>query len=1093
MAGPLDSPVDEGAGAIAPQAAGPEAPHTGFIANAVAGYDAARAGAHSTRNGQNAFEARYYDQIVGALTAEGKQGSDLLEVRPGGIGYRGPANLPVNAYGVGQLPVPRSFRNPYSGSPTLGQDDNPLLRLYGQGDQREKQAIFDAIREVQKTKPNFLKGLSSPEEVAARADTDRKGRVAQADAVTSQAGTMGKIGGFIGGMVGSIASGDPENAVGMGMETAAGKTVARTIIKRGITEGAVNAGAGAAALPGVATDTRRLGGEMSTDDMATSVEDQFALGGVLGAAHASAPHVAAGIGQAVSTVAGKVAENLPPVIRDPLAAAAMRAGTIPARADVAEWRRLHSPYGVHDTATPDEKAAAHVVERDADIREASPLHPEADANNDHRLDAVAASLGVDLHPPQVPTPAPMAVPTVPDRTAGASMPRRPASFTEALGHAEGTGQNPHSSADGHFQFTQGTWLGDAKHPGYVQRVADTTGMSREQILALRHDLPTATKAEALFRQDNARYLRGKGLEDSPGNLSLAHFLGAPDAAKVLRADPNTPLKGLVDDKSYAANAHGPKDVFNKNQTAGDLVAWANKRIGTTIDHPAARGDAVAAFDPIDDRPNYAETPPYSLQNFKPDDLHVDAGIMQYKSGGDASGVTDALKGVDSWNPLLAGQVLVWEGADGRHVVVDGHQRTGLAKRLSGDDPSIEMPAVVIREADGISARDARVYGALRNISNGTGSIIDNARVLRDAPSGGDILPPNARNMREIGGLVALSHEAFGAVLNDVVDPHLAAEVGIHAAGRPETHVPLIDLLHKTKVSKQSEAQTIVRQALADGFGSASNEHQMSMFGETPAQSLYVPIARILDASRRQLGEEKRTFKVLSDKAGRIEGAGKNKLDRKANAGKVLSSEEAIAILNATANSHGPVRDALIAAARAELSGSRRADAVKGFLDALSGIDLHAAARGVEQGDALRGSPVEAGGQDHAAQTDSELSGSDGPSLFEQAVSAKEQSAPFSDPQGEGAKRQVDLLEHDLKAEADPNQADRQKQETALKAASPLQSVAEEQGTMGLGLFDVADQPTFRLSEEGDAAPLAKIMADSEADTLAAQAARDCLL
>jgi hypothetical protein len=1073
MPGPLDSPVDEGVGATLPTAAGPE-DHTGFIANIGAGYRAAKAGAHSTRNAQNGYETPYYDQIIKALAAEGKQGTDLLEVRPGGIGYKGPANLPVNAYGVGQLPVARPFRNPYSGTPTLGQDDNPLMRLYGQGDQREKQAIWDAVNEVRKTKPDFLKGFD-PNTLAQRAVTDRQQEAGAAEQVTSQAGTLGKIGGFIGGMVGSIASGDPENAVGMGMETAAGKTIARTVIKRGITEGASNALAGAAALPGITVDTRRMGGDMTSSDMLHSVGEQAALGFGMGVAHVVAPHIAGTAVKAAGSAVGTVAEHLPPAIRDPLAAAAMRAGTLDARADVAEWRRLHSPYGIHDTSTPDERAAANVVERDADIQEASPLHPEAAPNNDHRLDAVASALGVDLTPPQVPTPAPIATPTVPDRTQAATSPRRPASFVEAIHHAEGTARNPKSTAVGGGQFLDGTWLSIAP------RLTDTTGMSREAILALRGDRSLTDRATQLYAQDNGRYLRAHGLEDSPGNLSLAHFLGAGDARKVLKADPNASVHGIVREAAINAN----RSVL-EGKTAGQVIEWANRRIGVTVDHPPARADAVEHYDPIADG---IPAENVSYRAFTPDELHTDAPLMQYKSGGDAEGVTDALKGVEAWNPIMSQQILAYERLDGTHVVADGHQRTGLAKRLYADDPSIRLPALVVREADGITPEQVRTLAALRNIANGTGTLLDNAKVLRDSPSGARQLAPNGPNAQDIIGLSKLNHEAFGAAINGVIDPAIAAKVGLHSA--PESHMAMVDLLHRNRIHSPKEAANIVRQAAADGFGTAE-EHQMSMFGETPQQSLYVPIARILDAAGKKLRDEKRTFKVLAEKANRIEGAG-NKLDRRANEGKVVSSEEALAILNATAHRSGPVRDALIEAARAELSGSGRGPAVSAFLDKLSAIDLRSAARGLEQDGRSGAMDVQPGHEVATATPDSELSGSDGPSLFEQAVSVKERSAPFSDPNAEGAKGQVALLEHDLKVQADPNLAAREKQETKLKADSPMQANVDQEGTMGLSLFDVADQPTFRLDDEGEAQPLAKIMADAEADTVAAQAARDCLL
>jgi hypothetical protein len=774
------------------------------------------------------------------------------------------------------------------------------------------------------------------------------------------------------------------------------------------------------------------------------------------------------------------------------------------------------------------------MQRDIENREVSPFTPEAVNPHEDRLQAIANDLGVDLSAKAVPSPAPIQTPTVRDQSAGAE-PRRPASYEQALGQAEGTGKNPHSSAEGHFQFTDGTWL------EYAPRVTDTSGMSKAQILALRHDLPTATAAERLFRADNGRYLRDHGLEDSPGNLSLAHFLGKGDAAKVLKADPATPIERLVHPRSLAAN----RSVL-AGKSASEVIAWANKRIGATVDGPVARPDAVG------DEFDYADVPPYSTAILTPDQVRTDAPLMQYKSGGDENGVTNKLADVTAWNPIRSSEILVWEPNEGGYIVVDGHQRTGLAKRLYPDDPSIRLHSIVLKEADGITAPQARVIGALRNIALGTGSLEDNARVLRDVPDAAELLK-GAENKREIGGLANLNYEAFGAVLNNVIDPRIAAEIGIHAAHVPEAHMALVGLTKD--LSRPSEAGAVVRQALADGFG-APQEHQFSLLGDQPQQALYVPIARILAAAEKRLRDEKRTFKVLSEKAGTIEDAG-NVLDRSANESKVIGNDEALAILDRTAHSSGPVRDALIAAARAELSGARRADAVNQFLDALAGIDLRSAARGAaEHGEA--GERVGAEGSGSTPTTpDDELAGSNVP-LIDRAIAARDKAEPFSDPVGEAAKQQTALIEHDLLmdartdslkrtaswvirnketgevvmetfdrkkvdalntakyeavpigeylgsingrerasldlgAQTDPAIAERQRQEIELRAASPKRpGDIDAEGTMGLALFDVADQPTFRISDEGDAKPIHEIMQEAESDELAADALRNCL-
>src|SRR5581483_57279 len=124
----------------------------------------------------------------------------------------------------------------------------------------------------------------------------------------------------------------------------------------------------------------------------------------------------------------------------------------------------------------------------------------------------------------------------------------------------------------------------------------------------------------------------------------------------------------------------------------------------------------------------------------------------------------------------------------------------------------------------------------------------------------------------------------------------------------------------------------------------------------------------------------------------------------------------------------------------------------------------------------------------ATRDELEAAGQAGFDIFD-----SQQLRAFDDPAGPGAKAVADSAEHDLKAgldkaaSADPAIIDRQRQEADLKAKSPLQAKAEQDGTMGLGLFDKADEPTFRL-DDGDERPIADILKEIEADEAAIAAA-----
>lgn len=1049
--GVLGQSKDKGAAAVTPALQQP-VDKTGFFQNVRAGFNEAVAGPHSTQVGTAIYQRRAYDQITSALQAEGEQGEDHLDIL------------------VGHPAVKRPFRNPYVSSPwenLTNSNYNPITSLYAGGDRNEIGQIWGAVQRVRKRKPDFLKQF--PDEAALEAWTTRQRQadIARSEAVTSRASTMGSVGSFIGGAGGSVASLDPENAVGGGFATAAGKTFARTVIKRAVEGAGANAAASLVATPGHINDAQHLGQEMTPEDIAKQTGQAALIGTVFGGAHVLLPEVPGAVGRGVAAATDKAA-SIPPV-RDFLVARSIAAGTISDHTMLNQWMRTHNPDGIVDTSSPDERAAAHVVARDAATREMSPLHNDAAPQNDHRFDALAQSLGVDLEGPRLPTSAPVQTPTVADRSASASSPRRTATFSDAINRAEGSTRNPRSSADGYGNFIDSTWLSVAP------KVADTSGMTRAQILALRHDKDVAKRATDYYAAQNARQLHAQGLEDSPGNLSLAHFLGPDGASKLLKADPSTPVESLLPAKVIEAN----HEVL-RGKSASEVVAWAHKRIGASVDQPPARADAVAE--------PFEEDAPYTRETFTPDELQTDAALMQYKSGGDENGITGKLKDVEQWNPLMSSEVLAWEGLDGRRIVVDGHQRAGLAKRLAAEGQNIELPALVLKEREGITAAQARTLGALRNINLGTGSLLDNARVLRDVPHAAEIIR-SAEHRHEIEGLSRLSYEAFGAALNDVVDPRIASEVGKYAPD-PSTHMALIGMLAKERIHNPREAGHIVRQAVADGFGSA-DEQQLGMFGDTPQHSLYVPAARIVAAASKRLRDEKRTFSILSDRAGRIEQAG-NKLDRGANQSRALSAEEAIAILNATAHRAGPVRDSLLGAARAELSGVRRADAVDQFLNDLAGIDLQSAVAGAGE----RGAPVEPSGAegsgDAAEAPVGDVAGSNG-SLYDHALAARDAAERFSDPVGEGAKAQTALLEHDLRmdensptaGENSPTAENRQKQSAGENSPLSRENYSRPH------LFDLPETG-FRLSEEGEARTLKDILDEADADEAAAQAIRDCL-
>jgi hypothetical protein len=156
-------------------------------------------------------------------------------------------------------------------------------------------------------------------------------------------------------------------------------------------------------------------------------------------------------------------------------------------------------------------------------------------------------------------------------------------------NVEGTGQNPRSSAFGTGQFIKETWLATLyKHgPDELKAKIEPAGDGKfrvknaadaEQLYAMRADPTLGRAMTKALMTDNAAALRDAGLQPTPGNLYLAHFLGAGGATKVLKANPNTPVADLVGEKAVEAN---PSVLSGK--TAGTVAAWATGKMGGAQD------------------------------------------------------------------------------------------------------------------------------------------------------------------------------------------------------------------------------------------------------------------------------------------------------------------------------------------------------------------------------------------------------------------------------------------------------------------------------------------------------------------------------
>jgi len=388
-----------------------------------------------------------------------------------------------------------------------------------------------------------------------------------------------------------------------------------------------------------------------------------------------------------------------------------------------------------------------------------------------------------------------------------------------------------------------------------------------------------------------------------------------------------PLRPLTDDTpvDFTARIH---------ETAFD-TARAQHEAGMPVDvAPIVRG--IEPEDPVNDALVRMDDPAELLE-VDPRTVEIDPPTFQYKSGTDADGVNDALKGVKRFNRLQAGISLIWERSDGTRFVADGHQRRNLALRMldaGQPEDEVKLNGFIVRESDGVTSADARQMAAIKNLGSGNGSALDAAKVLREVgPMGRAMLPelpPNSALVRQAHGLAKLGDDQFMQVVNDAIPQSYGAIVGA-ATLDPKLQQAMIEVLRKTKPANQTQARSIVDQVKTAGVEVRTTE---DLFGSnTITESLYLERAQVLDSALREARKDKAVFGRLVSEEGRIEQAGQNMLDTATNMQRVQEARDATAKISKLANAKGPVSEALTEAARAVKGGAKPGAAASDFLTA----------------------------------------------------------------------------------------------------------------------------------------------------------------
>jgi len=355
---------------------------------------------------------------------------------------------------------------------------------------------------------------------------------------------------------------------------------------------------------------------------------------------------------------------------------------------------------------------------------------------------------------------------------------------------------------------------------------------------------------------------------------------------------------------------------------------------------AAEAAETGVEPPMPDRPAMA-VPERSyaggdFEEVDPLSLEVQPDVFQFKSDIVAEGgVTPKLQGVTEWVPERGGIAIVFEYADGRRAIADGHQRVALARRIMANDPrqKITLMSRVFREADGFSADDVRVIAALKNIAEAADGMTtrmsrDAAKVLRVRPEAiADM--PTGPGIARARALSNLGDEAFGLYINEVIPERFAELVG-RMVDEPDMQLAMVRLLEKVEPETTTQAESIIRQALE---APVAREMVADLFGERSiAESLYLERAKVLDRAMAILRDDRSVFRTLTEREGRITEAGRNVLDTRTNKAARAETEAALVTIQKLAHRAGPISEALNDGAKRYKESGRLKDAAEAVAD-----------------------------------------------------------------------------------------------------------------------------------------------------------------
>ena len=298
-----------------------------------------------------------------------------------------------------------------------------------------------------------------------------------------------------------------------------------------------------------------------------------------------------------------------------------------------------------------------------------------------------------------------------------------------------------------------------------QKARDAEKTAKEQTEQARR------KAEQLEQAAKRAQERMDGLDETQRTRESLELEQRLEQARAEGRSVFSVLEEFADGKMAQQETQGAAQA--QQETQGAAQAQQETQGATQAQQEtqsAAQGTAERIRNILEQTPQ--------AQTVRTETIQAAPEIYQYKAGTDAQGVTGTLKGVDSYRPGLAGSLLVHERLDGTRYVVNGHHRLELARRTGTPEVSV----YVIREADGVTEADARAVGAIMNISEGRGTAVDAAKIMREYDLDEDGIRSLGVSLRESVAqrglaLARLEDGLFAGVANGTISENAGVAAG----------------------------------------------------------------------------------------------------------------------------------------------------------------------------------------------------------------------------------------------------------------------------------------------------------------------------